>query len=155
MKLTIFHGTQSIRNYLLPRARKTRDWYSGMRDVSYIWSHWILSLTEPVTESRYVQHITLKFTPVTTTYSPDGRTILITGAGKQVYIGTLAKRGDDVKETWAVRDREQVRFWSFVSLVFEPIEHETSAGVCVEYNIQSRRRRACAQPYVWAHDTRH
>lgn len=60
----------------------------------------LTGLIVSILESRYIQQLSLKFSPVTTTYSPDGRTILATSVGKQMYVMNLVKRDDDTKETW-------------------------------------------------------
>lgn len=62
--------------------------------------------TEEVTsESRYIQQVNARYAPVTTTYAPDGRTLLYTSAGRQVYELRLTKPVDDGKEFWEHIDR--------------------------------------------------
>lgn len=72
--------------------------------------------TKHVIESRHTQRFTLGYFPVTTTYSPDGRTLFITSAGRQVHIMTLGRRGDDVREIWIPSEREPVRRYSIPSV---------------------------------------
>jgi THO complex subunit 3 len=62
-------------------------------------------------ESRYVQQCSLKVSPVQTCYSPDGRSLLYTSAGNQLFYMTLCKDGEDTKEQWRLIEREPVRIF--------------------------------------------
>ncbi|KAF8655344.1 hypothetical protein AX16_003117 [Volvariella volvacea WC 439] len=60
-------------------------------------------------QSRHVQQCPLKFSPVQTTYSPDGRWIACVSAGHQVHILSLGKETEDApRETWKLTDKEPV-----------------------------------------------
>lgn len=63
----------------------------------------------PTTESRYIQQCSLKVSPVQTCYSPDGRSLLYTSAGNQLFYMTLSKDVEDTKEQWRLSEREPVR----------------------------------------------
>ncbi|KAH7887377.1 WD40-repeat-containing domain protein [Phlebopus sp. FC_14] len=57
-------------------------------------------------QSRYTQQIQLKVSPVQTNYSPDGRTLLFTSAGHQLFFLTFGREGDSAKETWQTSDKD-------------------------------------------------
>ncbi|KAF8639886.1 hypothetical protein AX17_001139 [Amanita inopinata Kibby_2008] len=59
-------------------------------------------------QSRHTQQCLLKNSPVQTCYSPDGRSLLYTSAGHQLFYLTLGKEGEETKETWRLSDREPV-----------------------------------------------
>ncbi|KAG1898948.1 WD40-repeat-containing domain protein [Suillus fuscotomentosus] len=48
-------------------------------------------------KSRYTQQMVLKISPVQTNYSPDGRTLIFTSAGLQLFFLTHRKDGDATK----------------------------------------------------------
>ncbi|KAH9947177.1 WD40 repeat-like protein [Amylocystis lapponica] len=81
-------------------------------------------------ESRYIQQLQLKYSPVQTNYAPDGRTILYTSAGKQMFVLTYGVEGEDAKEQWRQADREPP-----------------------PRDVQSCRRRHRAHPSIGAYDT--
>ncbi|KAJ7437150.1 WD40-repeat-containing domain protein, partial [Mycena galericulata] len=51
-------------------------------------------------QSRHTQQCALKVSPAQTNYSPDGRVLLYTSIGNQLFFLTLGKEGDDAKEAW-------------------------------------------------------
>ncbi|KAI0941360.1 hypothetical protein AcW1_004902 [Taiwanofungus camphoratus] len=57
-------------------------------------------------QSRYVQQLQLKVSPVQTNYSPDGRTILYTTAGKQMFVLTLDREEEGTKEQWHLSSKD-------------------------------------------------
>jgi THO complex subunit 3 len=59
-------------------------------------------------ESRYIQQCQMKVSPVQTSYSPDGRSLLYASAGHQLFFMTLGKTGDEVKEEWHPSERDAV-----------------------------------------------
>ncbi|KAL6309854.1 WD40-repeat-containing domain protein [Sparassis latifolia] len=59
-------------------------------------------------QSRYIQQCQLKVSPVQTNYSPDGRTILYTSAGKQMFVLAYGKEGDESKEQWHLSDKDPI-----------------------------------------------
>ncbi|KAF9266308.1 WD40 repeat-like protein [Marasmius fiardii PR-910] len=56
-------------------------------------------------QSRNIQQISLKSTPIYTTYSPDGRTIMISSMGNTVSFLTFGKEGEDSKEQWRLGEK--------------------------------------------------
>ncbi|KAJ3526002.1 hypothetical protein NM688_g8316 [Phlebia brevispora] len=46
------------------------------------------------------------FSPLQTTYSPDGKSLLYTTTGRQMFIMTYGKEGEEVKEQWHVSSRD-------------------------------------------------
>ena len=52
-------------------------------------------------ETRPTQTLSLKFSPARTSYSPDGRVLLVVASNNTIYIYGLRKN-DDGKETWAL-----------------------------------------------------
>ncbi|KAJ7771153.1 WD40-repeat-containing domain protein [Mycena maculata] len=59
-------------------------------------------------QSRYTQQCPLKVSPLLTNYSPDGRVLLYTSAGNQLFFLTLGREADDVKETWHPAPKDPV-----------------------------------------------
>ncbi|KAK2466016.1 hypothetical protein APHAL10511_001657 [Amanita phalloides] len=59
-------------------------------------------------QSRYTQQCSLKVSPVQTTYAPDGRSLLYTSAGNQLFYMTLEKNDEDTKEQWRLSERDPV-----------------------------------------------
>ncbi|TBU47243.1 WD40 repeat-like protein [Dichomitus squalens] len=55
-------------------------------------------------QSRHVQQIQLKPSPVQLSYSPDGKTILYTTTNRYLGVLTFGKEGDEAKEQWRVAD---------------------------------------------------
>ncbi|CAK5263112.1 unnamed protein product [Mycena citricolor] len=51
-------------------------------------------------QSRYTQSVPLKVSPMLTSYSPNGRTLLYTSAGHSLFFLDLLKEGEDSKEIW-------------------------------------------------------
>ena len=59
-------------------------------------------------ESRCIQQCQMKVSPVQTSYSPDGRSLLYASAGHQLFFMTLSKMGDETKEEWYPSERDAV-----------------------------------------------
>jgi len=59
-------------------------------------------------ESRYTQQVALKVSPVQTNYSPDGRALLYTSAGHQLFFMTFGKENEEAKEQWSLSEKDGV-----------------------------------------------
>ena len=59
-------------------------------------------------ESRCIQQCQMKVSPVQTSYSPDGCSLLYASAGHQLFFMTLGKMGDETKEEWYPSERDAV-----------------------------------------------
>ncbi|TFK55614.1 WD40 repeat-like protein [Heliocybe sulcata] len=57
-------------------------------------------------QSRHIQQLTLKYSPVQTNYSPDGRHMVYATTSHQVYSLELSKQGDNPKALWHTTDQE-------------------------------------------------
>ncbi|EIN11000.1 WD40 repeat-like protein [Punctularia strigosozonata HHB-11173 SS5] len=57
-------------------------------------------------QSRHTQAISLRFSPLWTDYSPDGRTLLYVSAGHSLYFLEYGSVGDDPKEKWHTSDKD-------------------------------------------------
>jgi len=60
-------------------------------------------------QSRHLQQYSLKVSPTQTNYSPDGKSILYTSTGHQMFFMTYGKDGDGEKESWHSSEKEGVR----------------------------------------------
>ena len=65
-------------------------------------------LTARHSESRHIQQCSLKVSPTQTNYSPDGKALLYTSAGHQLFFMTFGKEDDESKESWGLSDRDGV-----------------------------------------------
>lgn len=104
---TMSHGTPPTLTSSAPPPKKTVESCSGMPDVS---SSLVFRVRSPNSnaESRYTQQCSLKVSPVQTNYSPDGRALLYTSMGHQLFFLTLGKEGDDAKEAWHPSQKDAV-----------------------------------------------
>ncbi|KAJ7068680.1 WD40 repeat-like protein, partial [Mycena amicta] len=59
-------------------------------------------------QSRHTQQCSLKVSPVQTSYSPDGRTLLYTSLGHQTSFLVYEKEGDDPKESWHPSPKDSI-----------------------------------------------
>ncbi|KAJ7119486.1 WD40-repeat-containing domain protein [Mycena epipterygia] len=59
-------------------------------------------------QSRYTQQCTAKVSPVQTNYSPDGRSLLYTSVGHQLFFLTFGKQTEDSKEAWYNSEKSPV-----------------------------------------------
>ncbi|KIK67706.1 hypothetical protein GYMLUDRAFT_256545 [Collybiopsis luxurians FD-317 M1] len=59
-------------------------------------------------QSKCVQQIPLKFGPIYTNYSPDGRTLVCSSSAHQMYIFAYGKTGEETKEQWRLSDKDPV-----------------------------------------------
>jgi hypothetical protein len=109
MTLTIYHGIPLIQNYFARRVRRTEGLCSGTHDVSFTCIVCIANNPYRTQESRHTQQIVLKVSPVQTNYSPDGRALIFTSAGHQLFFLTYGKDGDGAKEQWHQSDKDGVR----------------------------------------------
>lgn len=90
--------------------------------------HYAAFHTFHISESRNTQQITLKVSPVQTNYSPDGRSLLYTSAGHQLFFMTFGKENEGGKEQWTLSDKDGVRTAnSFHRLVVSLIIDDKSA----------------------------
>lgn len=53
-------------------------------------------------ESRHVQQLQLKFSPMQLNYSPDGKTILYTTTSRTLGALTYGREGEETKDQWHV-----------------------------------------------------
>ncbi|THV08239.1 WD40 repeat-like protein [Dendrothele bispora CBS 962.96] len=59
-------------------------------------------------QSRNIQSISLKASPVFTTYSPDGKSLIFASTMNQLYCMNYGKDKEDGKEQWRMSDQEVV-----------------------------------------------
>ncbi|KAJ7639321.1 WD40-repeat-containing domain protein [Roridomyces roridus] len=59
-------------------------------------------------QTRNIQQCSLKVSPVQTNYSPDGRTLLYTSVGNQLFFLTLGKENEEAKEMWHPAPKDPV-----------------------------------------------
>ncbi|KAH9833686.1 WD40 repeat-like protein [Rhodofomes roseus] len=59
-------------------------------------------------QSRSVQSLQLKISPAQLNYAPDGKTVLFTTSGKQLYGLTYSKQGEETKEQWHLWDKDPI-----------------------------------------------
>jgi len=55
---------------------------------------------DTVSESRYVQQVSLRVPVARTAYSPDGRSLIYTTTKDNLFWLEYCRKGDDVKEEW-------------------------------------------------------
>jgi hypothetical protein len=140
------HGTLHIPSYSALRVKKTDELSFGMQGVSLplpvIWGR----LTPLSTESRYIQQIPLKYSPVQITYAPDGQSLLYVSGGNQLFFLTYVavdedtkKDGKPVKE-WRTSDQDIVRpGWSSLRVCFIFVKLNESLNFRIHCNFQPRR----------------
>lgn len=90
-------------------------------------------------ESRYIQQIALKVSPVQTNYSPDGRALLYTSAGHQLFFMTFGKESEESKEQWSLFEKDGVCA-TFDYIIFSLIVIENLAYCGLNSHVQPRRR---------------
>ncbi|TFK25966.1 WD40 repeat-like protein [Coprinopsis marcescibilis] len=78
-------------------------------------------------QSRNVQNCPLKVSPVQTNYSPDGRNLLFTSTGHQLFSMSLGRDSPDVKEQWKLSDKD-------AQLGSRAIFNHTGDGVVVSHH---------------------
>lgn len=105
-----FLGIQPIQTCSALQVRKIAESFSGTRDVCFALylGPWFLKQSVYL-ESRHVQQLALKFAPVYTNYTPDGRSLIASSSNSQMYTFTYGKFGEDIKEQWRLSDKEPVR----------------------------------------------
>lgn len=117
--LTMYLGTQHTQSCSALQVRETGAWYFGMRDVRQCHSSFFyIANLYPLgyarrTESRYTQQVSLKVSPVQTSYAPDGKSLLYVSAGHQFFFVTHGKPTPDAKEEWRLADKDPVSFTIF------------------------------------------
>ena len=114
MMSTISHGTLRILSSSVHQVKRTDGSSFGMHDVCFkIKSSSFQSLIIIVfhLESRCIQQCQMKVSPVQTSYSPDGRSLLYASAGHQLFFMTLGKMGDETKEEWYPSERDAVCYY--------------------------------------------
>jgi hypothetical protein len=75
-------------------------------------------------ESRYTQQCPLKVSPTQTNYSPDGRSLLYTSSGHQMFFMTYGKDMESDKESWHVSEKDGVRPTSSHPVMRSPADAE-------------------------------
>lgn len=83
------------------------------------------------TESRHVQQIHLRVSPVQTNYSPDGKSLLYTSAGHQLFFLTLGKDSESTKEIWKTSDKDGVHIFSLSSLTCSSVRQSIVASTAM------------------------
>ncbi len=99
---TTWHGTPHTQSCSARRARETGGSCSGMVDVSSPSLYVVLPAHACHQESRHVQQIQLKFSPMQLNYSPDGKTILYTTTSRMLGALNFGREGDETKDQWHV-----------------------------------------------------
>ncbi|KAF8138926.1 WD40-repeat-containing domain protein [Boletus edulis] len=57
-------------------------------------------------QSRHVQQVQLKVSPVQTNYAPDGKSLLYTSAGHQLFFLTCGKDSESSKDMWQISNKD-------------------------------------------------
>lgn len=104
-----FLGTPHILTYSAHPVQEINESYSGMHDVRTADSYCLRHPNSSALESRPVQSITVRYIPVQTTYSPDGRILIVFSSAKTMYCLRFGKQGEDSKEQWHQTDTPGVR----------------------------------------------
>jgi hypothetical protein len=139
--LTMYHGIPHTLSFFALRVRKIDGLYSGMLDVSSLLSLCLIdALCVSPSESRYTQQITLKVSPVQTNYSPDGRSLLYTSAGHQLFFMTFGRETETDKEQWTLSDKDGVCTISSFHYIRASLTTDDSAYCSLHGNVQSYRR---------------
>lgn len=110
------HGILPILSYSAHQVKRIDGLSFGTHDVCLNFSFPPASLpvllivisSPPPPESRHIQQCQMKVSPVQTSYSPDGRSLLYASAGHQLFFMTLGKTGDETKEEWHPSERDAV-----------------------------------------------
>jgi len=107
MMSTMFHGTQHTRSFSAARAREIEESYSGIPDVRIIIPFACQQLTVS-TETRYVQQVPLKVSPIYTSYAPSGKHLLYASTGQQIYFLAFGRGPDGTRDEWRIAEKEPV-----------------------------------------------
>ena len=115
MMQTIYHGILHILSSSVHRVKRTDGSSFGTHDVCFKMksssSYHSLIIIVFYLESRCIQQCQMKVSPVQTSYSPDGRSLLYASAGHQLFFMTLGKMGDETKEEWYPSERDAVCYY--------------------------------------------
>lgn len=77
----------------------------------------VLIFLTTITESRYIQQVPLKVSPVQVNYAPDGKSLLYVSGGNSLFFMTYGTTAEEIKpegksaplKEWQVSDRDTVR----------------------------------------------
>lgn len=113
------HGILRILSSSVHLVKRTDGSSFGTHDVCFYFRPPFLSTFNLYIhpESRYIQQCQMKVSPVQTSYSPDGRSLLYASAGHQLSFMTLGKVGDGTKEEWQPFERDTVCVYSTIPFV--------------------------------------
>lgn len=81
-----------------------------------------------------MQQIQLKVSPVQTNYSPDGRSLLYTSAGHQLFFLTCEKDNDSSKDVWQISDKDGVSDMSSFEVFIPRHDHQTIVASTAMFN---------------------
>lgn len=105
------------------RDRRIVFWDARRKDIIHFNPH----TDDSLQESRHVQQIQLKVSPVQTNYAPDGKSMLYTSAGHQLFFLTYGKDSESTKDVWQISDKDGVSDICFhsksSSLTVRPSDH--------------------------------
>ena len=104
---TTYRGIQLTPSFSVHPVRRTGESFSGTFDVSTS-THVNSGIDNLLQESRHVQQIQLKVSPVQTNYAPDGKSLLYTSAGHQLFFLTYGKDNESSKDVWQISDKDAV-----------------------------------------------
>ena len=139
------HGILRILSSSVHRVKRTDGSSFGTHDVCFFFKKFFPFL--PVSnhriylESRCIQQCQMKVSPVQTSYSPDGRSILYASAGHQLFFMTLGRMGDETKEEWYPSERDAV--CCYRSLKVSPLKDIIKFPDRINSNFQPSWRWGC------------
>lgn len=93
------------------KDRKIVFW-DARREIDQ-WCGFDLSANIVPLESRNTQQISLGVSPIQTNYSPDGKSLLYTSAGHQLFFMTHGKDNEGDKEQWNLAKKDGVSVTEF------------------------------------------
>jgi WD40 repeat protein len=124
-------SSQKDRRIVFWDARRECPFGPSSQHISYI----------SRTESRNTQQIALKVSPVQTNYSPDGRSLLYTSAGHQLFFMTFGKENEATKEQWTLSEKDGVCTFGPSRYISSSLTTDDLAYCGLHGNVQPRRRR--------------
>lgn len=95
---------------LICSARRVKEidaWSSGMHDVRFVelFSNSDTHFMDFLPESRYIQQLSLKFSPVQTAYAPDGQSMLYVSNTHYLHFLEFSKLTEEsAKPEWHPRE---------------------------------------------------
>ena len=102
-------------------------------------------------ESRPTQQCPLKVSPTLTNYSPDGKSLLYTSSGHQMFFMTYGKELDIERDSWHHSEKDGVRSQSLQ--LTERVSFSFTQGHRINSHVQSRWRRHHTHILFWPHPT--